>query len=432
LQADRSEIVARIFRQTYTVVDAKTGNRITKEAKKWYIEYRDAGGTVRKIAGYKDKKLTQALAVDLERQAEQIKAGYLPASAITDPRKTVPEWVDQYRDALTARGRDPKYVAGTHANLLDACAALHWVRLGDIDGERLASHYAQRLRGGELTASTVNHYYASCKAFARWLCRSKKALAADPLSGVRLYNLRAHERRKRRALADEEFRALIAATKASGYVRRSGSRRANAPLLDGTDRAALYLLAAYTGFRANEIAQLTRASFRLDETPPCVRIKGATAKDRRDALIPLPVWVADELRSWMASKAPDVLWVGSWHTEAARMLRRDLAAAGIEYATDRGVFDFHALRGQFATALARAGVSLQMAQRLMRHKDPALTSEYYTHLETEDLARESARLPNLAAPLPTALPQRWEESRAYLLVFFLVAICSFETNSDPK
>ena len=57
--------------------------------------------------------------------------------------------------------------------------------------------------------------------------------------------------------------------------------------------------------------------------------------------------------------------------------RRDLIAAGIEAKTLEGRIDFHALRNTFATLLAQEGVSLTLAQKLMRHSDPKLTASIY-------------------------------------------------------
>jgi site-specific recombinase XerD len=78
------------------------------------------------------------------------------------------------------------------------------------------------------------------------------------------------------------------------------------------------------------------------------------------------------------------------------MLRADLAAADppIPYRDAQGrVLDFHSLRVSYATNLARAGVPLAVAQRLLDHSSPAITSKFYTILETEDLAAEVRKLP---------------------------------------
>jgi integrase len=64
--------------------------------------------------------------------------------------------------------------------------------------------------------------------------------------------------------------------------------------------------------------------------------------------------------------------------------RKDLAAAKIPVVTPAGVVDFHALRVTYGTLLARAGVTLAQAQKLMRHSTPALTANLYTRLQMDD------------------------------------------------
>ena len=61
---------------------------------------------------------------------------------------------------------------------------------------------------------------------------------------------------------------------------------------------------------------------------------------------------------------------------------------------------FHDLRRSHSSLLADAGVSLTVAQKLMRHSDPKLTERVYTVLQTEALRREVSRmrfLPRLSA-----------------------------------
>lgn len=56
------------------------------------------------------------------------------------------------------------------------------------------------------------------------------------------------------------------------------------------------------------------------------------------------------------------------------------------------VYDFHALRCQFATDLERAGVGLATAQRLMRHSTPQLTAKTYTKRSATELASAVGKL----------------------------------------
>ena len=84
------------------------------------------------------------------------------------------------------------------------------------------------------------------------------------------------------------------------------------------------------------------------------------------------------------------------------MLRIELAGAGISYrVTSERVFDFHSLRHQFISNLARGGAHPKEAQALARHSTITLTMDRYTHLGIVDLSAALERLPHLSAPAAT-------------------------------
>lgn len=133
-------------------------------------------------------------------------------------------------------------------------------------------------------------------------------------------------------------------------------------------------------------------------------------KNRREDTLPLAPDAAAALRPVRGTAArTDPVFAS---VPVIRTFRRDLdaaRAAWVEEAADRerraddrdflayedsdGRFlDFHALRVTYGTALARAGVRLQVAQRLMRHSTPVLTANIYTRLELHDLRGAVARL----------------------------------------
>ncbi len=164
----------------------------------------------------------------------------------------------------------------------------------------------------------------------------------------------------------------------------------------------LYLLAAYTGLRAAELASLSRSSLRVDGPSPSVRVAAADSKRRRRESQPLRRDVADRLSAWLMQRPKlakqDRLWPGSWSEDAAEMLRRDLDAAGLPYVDEAGrYFDFHALRHQFISRLAAAGVHPKVAQELARHSTIGLTMDRYTHLPSHALTDALQRLPPLPA-----------------------------------
>src|SRR5262249_31702498 len=90
-----------------------------------------------------------------------------------------------------------------------------------------------------------------------------------------------------------------------------------------------------------------------------------------------------------------------------RNLTKDLKAAGIPVRDANGlVVDVHALRHTFGTMLARGGVTPRRAQELMRHSDPRLTSNVYTHLRLHDTRGALDVLPDLPVNRPTPDIQR--------------------------
>lgn len=60
------------------------------------------------------------------------------------------------------------------------------------------------------------------------------------------------------------------------------------------------------------------------------------------------------------------------------------------------MFDFHALRHQFISNLARGGAHPKEAQALARHSTITLTMDRYTHLGIMDLTAALERLPAIA------------------------------------
>jgi hypothetical protein len=170
----------------------------------------------------------------------------------------------------------------------------------------------------------------------------------------------------------------------------------------------LYTVAMTTGFRVSELAALTTASFDLDGLPPTVTIGATHTKNKRTVTQPLPDDIREPLRAYLAQRpAGATVWPGTWGEKAARMIRRDEAAAGIAYGVtvaDGTVryADFHALRHTYITLLGRSGVSAKEAQALARHSDVNLTLARYTHAALGELGAAVNRLPALSeTPRPT-------------------------------
>ena len=133
--------MARIFRQTYTKqlpteaeIFTKKGKKyarfkngkgktitaplsqddknVIRETSKWYIEYRDADGMIKRVAGYTDRKATEQYASELERDAERVRSGYKPKEHKQLSRPLV-EHIKDFEKSLLAKGRTSKHAKQT-------------------------------------------------------------------------------------------------------------------------------------------------------------------------------------------------------------------------------------------------------------------------------------------------------------------------------
>jgi integrase len=368
-------------------IDKSTGRRVL--AKKWYAGFWDATrGKWQHRAGYLDRAATKALADRLEREAAQVAEGIRPPE--NRHRLTpIAEHIAAYRQYLADQDDTPRHCAEQASRLTRLCDGCGFRIAADLDAGQVSRWLGEQRRARKrFGAVTSNHYLVAVKAFSAWLFREKRAVT-DPLESLAALDDRADRRHPRRPLSADEFGRLVDAARKSTAVVHG---------LAGPARAALYLAAAFTGLRAGELAALTPDWLDLDATTPTVTLRASDDKRRRGAVLPLHPELAAALRAHVAGiPSGGRLWPGAWaeHFDAATMLRADLATAGIPYVDARGrYFDFHGLRHQFITSMARAGVPLTTMQRLARHSSPALTANIYTHLDVEgELAEGINRLP---------------------------------------
>jgi integrase len=236
--------------------------------------------------------------------------------------------------------------------------------------------------------ATYNHYLTAMRGFTHWLARERR-IELDPLAHLLRQNADADPRHVRRALSPDLFARFIEAS-GRGPTYRD---------LTGADRLVIYTLAANTGFRANELASLSPASFDLDGDKPTVTVGAAYSKRKRTDVQPLRADVAELMRQYLRGRPRRrPLWPGRWKENGAELVRHDLAAAGIPYVDeDGGIFDFHALRGQFITMLAKNGVHPKVALVLARHSTIGLTMDCYTDASGFDLAGALESLPAIPA-----------------------------------
>ena len=147
------------------------------------------------------------------------------------PRATRPEHAEQTADRAT--------------RVMVGCGFEH---IADISATAVESYLAT-LRDNGRSIQTSNHYLRAAKQFTRWLHRDRRT-GDDPLHHLAMGNVKLDRRHDRRALTADEMQRLVNAAETGPEVEG----------VAGPDRAMMYVLSAWTGFRRREISSLTLRS----------------------------------------------------------------------------------------------------------------------------------------------------------------------------
>jgi len=376
----------------------------------WYIGYTDYRGKRTTAKGFTDKAATEQLAASLEDDARQIRAGLKPVP-IAAGKEPIAESIARFREHLETRDITDKQVNEVIAKVTRLVEVNGWTlarQITDADIERQLAVF--RTQG--MSKRTSNHYVRAMKQFARWLAKTRR-LRQDPLLDLAMLNADTDRRHPRRPLSPEELTRLVAAAETGTDVEG----------ISGIDRAMMYLIAAWTGYRKGEIGSLRSPSFALASEPPTVTVEAQYSKAKRQDTQVLHPDLAGRIAAWLKGRnvGPDeILFPVSKKTtrferKTAKMMRADLAAARkawleeseseaemaereqsdfLKYQDHQKRFaDFHANRHTFITNLSKVGVSAKTAQTMARHSDIRLTMNTYTHTE---LAEKQAAVQKLA------------------------------------
>ncbi len=400
--------MASLYKKPIVVRDPESGRRTTIKSRKWWGRYRDAEGRDRRVPLASDKTAAQAMLRELVVRVEREVAG------LEDPfekhRKCpLSEHLADFRKHLLSKGNTLAYIKQAAQRVRDLLAECKFERVNDISASRVQEQLAE-WRAGGMSVCSSNHYLRAVKMFNRWLLRDRRT-NDNRLGHLSTMNAAVDRRLVRRPLAMEEFARLLLATETGKKIQG----------VSGSDRAMLYIVGAYTGYRRNEIGSVTRQSFDLDSNPPTLTVAAGYSKRRRVDVIPLRADFAERLRTWLAMKKKiryDQPLFDVAGKRTAEMIRTDMAVARQKWIGEAGdaaerkqrekssfllsadrdghVVDFHALRKTFITNLTRSGVAPKTAQLLARHSDINLTMNVYTMLGVHDQATAVEALP----PIP--------------------------------
>jgi len=403
--------------------------KLIHECAYYYAKFRGPDNIyVERPTGCKTMDAARSVLADLERDAERQRIGAVTPrerNLANQGARQLTELFEEYKKAQRVRGVTAGHVEACGKYLISMKDDCDWMVLTDLDRADL-DKWIERLRNHGKKARAVNARIKAAKAFCNWLV-SMNRLHSNPFAGVVTFNESIDPVRQRRALTLVELKSLIeSAERRPLDRRRTGNRGTKSAKLSpataehlattGRVRALVYRVLAYTGMRYGELRSITVGQLNLDVESPFIELRAANEKARRGAHIPLRVDLICALREYLDVKLKSARTTASNNKapipvtldpqvrlftlpeKLTRVFDLDIKFAGIAKRDSNGrTVDVHALRHTFGTMLARAGVPLQQTQALMRHSDPKITANVYTHLGVVDGFAAVTRLPDLPA-----------------------------------
>lgn len=337
-----------------------------EKRRKYAYKVKMADGTWKKFPGFRNRAATERAAQNEERKQEQIAGGIL-----VETPKRWPYGIHLETHLKAVRGRSKPTNADRYCRHIDAAVTAcfkfnKWVFAEDADMLGIGKYLGSLAAAGR-SVVTKNHQLRLIKAFFTH-CVHSRVILRNPCDALRMEKVtKAKRTRRRRALTDAEVAALTA--------QRPGASP------DKDRRRRIYTVAAYSGLRRSELAQLTRAD--CDPRPGVRRwtLRPEITKNGEGGHLPMHPRAAEAILPLWEGAAPGQPVLGP--IPEMRTIYADAARVGIPPRDERGqVFDFHALRFTFCRMMAEK-YSIRRVKWLMRHASITLTCDLYGALDLD-------------------------------------------------
>ncbi len=386
----------------------------------YVLDWMDAQGCRRRQVLAFDRRTAERKRGEIIRQRDLEVSGL---GSVEGQSRSLDELKQLYLADLRQRA-DASHVATVDVRLTRMFETLHAKRVRDLQPIDLAG-YQSKLLSEHKSHRTVNCTIGALKAMLNWAV-ANSLIAENPIRNFKPLPYREeHQTHVRRALSEAEITKFLDAAHEDDVVQ-SAYRAAETTIRNGTKGAEfaerrrlprvpqviLWRVLIETGARWGELTRTTWED--LDHARHSLRLRATTTKSGKSRVIPLSAATVAELtalrtihqcvrqrlvqpgdRIFLSPEGAD--W--PLPTNAIRrILRRVLERAGIRRKDATGhVLDVHALRHTAATRMARNGVPIVVAQRMLGHASIDMTARVYTHLAVDDL-REAVidRQPNHA------------------------------------
>lgn len=301
-----------------------------------------------------DKQVAQERLKQIILEEQREAEGLIPPKAEREAAKRrITDHVTDFISDRRSVGCDEKYVRELHQKLLRLAKECRWQEVRDVTVESFCAWRDKEAR--IKSAKTLNEYLHAINGLMNWL---RPRIGSNPLECVQKAELNGRQKRERRAFSSEELERLCSVSEKRGLV---------------------YRVAAHTGIRRGELAEIEWRDVHLETVRPFIYIRASISKNHKHAMQPLTPDAVDALWKLRLADAKPTDFVFKRIIPRMPRFRADLERAGIPYVDGKGEYaDFHSLRKTFGTLLTLAGVGQRTVMELMRHSDMRLTAKTYT------------------------------------------------------
>lgn len=345
-----------VRRRAYTDKDGKR-----KVTSTFFAEFSVNGRRIRKKTGCTTRKAALLKAAKMIEE-EELKALGVPVAEATE--RTCIDLMVEFKDSMVARELNKSHIQHTVNRLRYMLKGSK--KLSDVTPPVLRGKMQALAANKTTNPGTINTYLAAVHTFFAWLVKEGR-WPTNPAKQVKKY--KQYVVSPRYTFSLEEMFALI---EAAPYQRK-----------------VIYLLAATSGLRRGELERLKwgHVDFmgRAIHLPPL-----ASKTGNKIETIGLLPEIVDALSKWpRRDPKGHVFWYLRKRGQRVcaiphrKTFEADLEKAGIPKETPQGKRTFHSLRHSLASICAESGVDLRVTQLLMRHSDPAITANVYTHIREE-------------------------------------------------
>lgn len=335
--------------------------------KSWRISYLDEHGKRREVQGFTDKKSSETLARELEKQVEQRRLRIATGQEIVES-VTVEAAYQKFLIDIGTKGLREKTVAH-YKTVLDKLVALFSeLTVASVTREKVeeALHTCYKIPA----AKTYNVYRQIIRTFFSY-CKERDWCEKLPTDKIKPRKT-GEGVRQRRAFTSQEFLALLDNCHHRWHTA--------------------YKLAVVTGFRRSELRRLKVEHADLSNPArPLWKLPPQVGKSNRYEVLPMHQQCKPIVEELLVGKGSGELLL-SW-VPSANTTRGHIQKAKIDPVNSSGSrLDFHCLRYTFCSVLAQT-LPIQYVRVLMRHASIQQTCDLYMQLGLVDVYEKLHNLP---------------------------------------